>query len=379
MNLPRFILATIALFVGAAAVGPPVHALPPGSTPREIELGQEAAAEIAQAFQVVEDEEQLAKLQRMLDEIAQETPRPAIRYRPHIVLTPAVNAFVIPGGDVYVTTGLLEAVESDDELAGVLAHEIAHNVNQHAIKQMRNTPKGLGLLKLASLAALVLGGGPEVAILADATASMILASVLNGNTVEAEKEADADGLYYLSHTHYNPTGFLTFLEKLASSSGKFFEEELGVYRTHPLTRSRVQAARDRLIDYGVPIHRRLVTKSAIPESRPLVIDGEELTEIRYQGERVLLLAGHDEERVAEVIASLRWALDYELKESEIKIVPAVGGVVLEPGSGPTCFLSAADGEANDTSDFLLGGKVRTKIADLVRSEQVRIRANYELY
>jgi Zn-dependent protease with chaperone function len=379
LNLSRLARITIAFLIGAAAFGPPAHALPPGSTPREIELGQEAAAEIAKAFQFLDDEEQLAKLQRMLDEIAQATPRPAIRYRPHIVITPAINAFVIPGGDVYVTTGLLAAVESDDELAGVLGHEIAHNVNQHAIKQMRNTPKGLGLLKLASLAALVLGGGPEVAILADATASMILASVLNGNTVEAEKEADADGLYYVTQTHYNPTGFLTFLEKLASSSGKFYEEELGIYRTHPLTRSRVEAARDRLTDYGVPIHRRLVTRSANPESRELVIDGQELTEIRYQGERVLLLAGHDEKHAAEVIASLRWALDYELRETEIKIVPAAGGVVLEPGEGPTCFLSAADGEANDTSDFLLGGKVRTKIADLVRSEQARIRANYQLY
>jgi Zn-dependent protease with chaperone function len=377
--LHRIAWVTLALLVGAAACGPPAQALPPGSTPREIELGREAAADIAKAFPFLEDAERLAKLQRMLDEIAQGTPRPAIRYRPHIVIAPVINAFVIPGGDVYVTTGLLEAVESDDELAGVLAHEIAHNVNQHAIQQMRNTPKGLGLLKLASLAALVLGGGPEAAILADATASLILATVLNGNTVEAEKEADADGLYYLTETRYNPTGFLTFLEKLASSSGKFFEEELGVYRTHPLTRSRVQAARDRLTEYGVPIHRRLVTNAPVPEFRQLVIDGEELTEIRFQGERVLLLAGHDESSAAGVVASLRWALDYELKETEIKIVPAVGGVVFEPGKGPTCFLSAADGEANGTSDFLLGGRVRTRIADLVRAEQQRIRANYQLY
>ena len=109
MSLRRLVLIAVLLFVGVAG-GRPVYALPPGSTPREIELGQQAAADIAKAFQFLQDEEQLAKLQGMLDEIALATERPAIRYRPHIVVTPAINAFVIPGGDVYVTTGLLTAV-----------------------------------------------------------------------------------------------------------------------------------------------------------------------------------------------------------------------------------------------------------------------------
>ncbi|MAF27546.1 MAG: peptidase M48, partial [Gemmatimonadetes bacterium] len=111
-------------------------ALPPGSTPRETELGQEAAFDIERSVLLVDDEETLEKLSGMLAEIAAATSRPDVEYIPHIVASPVVNAFVVPGGWVYVTRGLLDAVQSDDELAGVLGHEIAHNVRQHAIERM---------------------------------------------------------------------------------------------------------------------------------------------------------------------------------------------------------------------------------------------------
>lgn len=128
----------ILAFVGCLIAVSPVTALPPGSTPREIELGEEAANDISKAVVLVDDPEAVAKIQTMLDEIAAVTSRPDVEYRAHIVDSPLVNAFVVPGGWVYVTKGLLDDVESDDELAGVLCHEIAHNVNQHAIQQMRN-------------------------------------------------------------------------------------------------------------------------------------------------------------------------------------------------------------------------------------------------
>jgi predicted Zn-dependent protease len=249
-----------------------------------MELGRQAADDISKSVEFVHDEEQLAKLQAMLDEIAAVTDRPEIRYRPYIVAAPYPNAFTIPGGWVYVTTGLLEGVESDHELAGVLAHEIAHNVNQHAIERMRDTPKGLGLLQLASIAALIIGRSPEAAVLAGAAANHITASVLHGSSVAAEVEADAHGLEYLTRTQYDPTGFLTFLE----------------------SRDRVRAARDQLEALGVPVHRRLVTHAPQPESRAVTVDGEQVTEMRYDGERLALLAGHDSARADGLVATLGW-------------------------------------------------------------------------
>lgn len=357
----------------------PARALPPGSTPREIELGRQAADDIGQTVHFVHDEEALAKLQGMLDEIAAVTERPEIRYRPHIVASPLINAFVIPGGWVYVTTALLEGAESDDELAGVLAHEIAHNVNQHAIERMRNTPRGLGLLQLASIAALIIGKSPEAAVLAGAAANHITASVLHGSSVAAEVEADAHGLEYLKKTQYNPTGFLTFLESLAVSSGKFIEEELGIYGTHPLTRDRVEAARDQLEELDVPIHRRLVTHAPQPETTAITVDGTPVTEIRYQGERLGLLAGHDAARAESVIATIGWVLDYELDESRIKLIPDHGAVVFRPEGGPAFSFTTDDGRVNGEGEVVLAAALRRRLARLVADEQTRIRANYLLF
>jgi hypothetical protein len=355
------------------------QALPPGSTPREMELGEEAARDIAKSVQYINDPQALAKLQTILDEIAKVTPRPEIKYQPHIVATPLINAFVIPGGYVYVTTGLLDGVESDDELAGVLAHEIAHNVNQHAIQRMNNTPKGLGLLQLAAIAALIIGKSPEAAVLANTAANAITAAVLKGGSIEAEKEADACGIGYMVHTKYNATGFLTFLESLAASSGKFFEEEMGIYQTHPLTRDRVRAARSQLDALEVPILRRLVLHSPQPEARPVMVDGIAATEITYQGEKLLTLAGQDPARTAETLAMVSWVLDYELQTSDIKIIPAEGGVLFTPSDGPAVFFSADDGRVDGRGEAILAGELRKQLAGIVVAEQNRYRANFQFY
>jgi Zn-dependent protease with chaperone function len=375
--LHRFRVAAGVL--AALLASSPALALPPGSTPREIELGKEASEDIAHSVQFVEDEEALAKLQAMLDEIAAATERPEIHYRPFIIESPLVNAFAIPGGWVYVTTALLENAESDDEVAGVLAHEIAHNVNQHAIRRMRETPKGLGLLQLASIAALIIGKSPEAAVLAGTAANTITAAVLNGHTVEMEKEADAEGISYLTHTHYNPTGFLTFLETLAASSGKFVEEELGIYRTHPLTRDRVESAEARLEEFGVPVLRRLVTDVPVPEARPRTVDGQEVTEIVYRDERLLLLDGQDDQRAAAAVGSIRWALDHELDADRMKVIPDPNGVVFVPGDGPPLFLGAPDGRLNGGGEVVLAGGLRDRLAALVAGEKARHRANFQLY
>jgi Zn-dependent protease with chaperone function len=357
----------------------PALAIAPGSTPRELELGQEAAEDIAKTVTFLDDPERLAKLEGMLDEIAKVTPRPEIDYKAHIVSTPVVNAFVIPGGWVYVTTGLLDTVESDDELAGVLGHEIAHNVNQHAIERMRSAPKGLGLLQLATIAAIIIGRSPEAAVLASTAANAITAAVLNGSSVEAEKEADADGIGYLTKTGYNPTGFLTFLEKLASTSGKFYEEQLGIYQTHPLTRDRVLAAKSKLEDAGVPILRRLVTNPSQPQGRAIEANGQPATEILYEGERLAVFAGSDSSRVGQVVDTVRWVLDHELKESDIKIVPVQDGVLFQAQGAPPLFISVDDGRADGRGEAVLAGDLRIQLAGIVISEQNRYRANDQFH
>ncbi len=368
----------LALAVGPA-LAPAARALPPGSTPKEVELGAEAAKDIAKSVEFVEDAETLAKLQDMLDRIAAATERPDIEYSAHIVASPLVNAFTLPGGWVYVTTGLLDDVQSDDELAGVIAHEIAHNVNQHAIERMRNAPRGLGLLQLATIAALIIGRSPEAAILASTAANTITAMVLQGGSVAAEEEADADAIRYLTRTKYNPVGFLTFMERLGSSAGKFIEEEMGIYRTHPFTRDRVRAAERRVAELG-PVLRRLVVDAPRPVWRRLTREDRPLTEIAYREERILLLAGHDSTRAETAVEFADWVLDHELGPSDLKLVPVEDGVLIRPeGDGPRLVLGPADGAANGESEVLLAERLRSRLTAIVSDEQARWRANAQLY
>lgn len=364
----------------AHALAPAARALPPGSTPKEVELGAEAAKDIAKSVEFVEDKETLAKLQDMLDRIAAATERPDIEYSAHIVASPLVNAFTLPGGWVYVTTGLLDDVQSDDELAGVIAHEIAHNVNQHAIERMRNAPRGLGLLQLATIAALIIGRSPEAAILANTAANTITAMVLQGGSVAAEEEADADAIRYLTRTTYNPVGFLTFMERLGSSAGKFIEEEMGIYRTHPFTRDRVRAAERRVEDLGIPVLRRLVIDAPRPAWRRLTREDRPLTEIVYREERILLLAGHDSTRAESVVEFADWVLDHEVAPAGLKLVPVESGVLIRPeGDGPHLVLGPEDGAANGESEVLLAERLRGRLTSIVSDEQARWRANAQLY
>ena len=377
----RVLLAgTLLAFLAGAPVA---RALPPGSTPRELELGAEAAVDFEKSLVFVDDEQALADLQAMIDEIARVSPRPDIEYKVHIVATPMVNAFVVPGGYVYVTTGLMEMVESDDELFGVLCHEVAHNVNQHAITRMREAPiKRLTLLQLATLvaqAAMVIGGAPEGAILADAATRHITAAVLNPGSVAAEVEADRDGIDYMVRTQYNPAGFLTFMERLASSSGKFFEQELGIHNTHPLTRDRVDAAKRRLEEQGVPILRRLVTDAPQPRWAAVTVRGQEAMEITYQGELLLLLAGQDTDRAEAAVAFAGWVLDHELTDADIKIQPEADGVLLLSGAGPSFRLGREDGALDGSGEVAVAARLRERLALLVANEQAVIHARYQLY
>jgi hypothetical protein len=174
-------------------------------------------------------------------------------------------------------------------------------------------------------------------------------------------------------------GFLTFMERLASSSGKFIEQELGIYRTHPLTRDRVQAAERRIEALGVPLLRRLVTEAPQPSSRSLLREEEELTEIVYRGDRLFLLAGHDSAHAAQAVAAVRWTLDHEIGEAAMKISPVDSGVLLVPDGGPPLRLTASDGRANGDGEVVLAEGLRKRLSEIVQDERARYRANAQMY
>lgn len=125
--------------------------------------------------------------------------------------------------------------------------------------------------------------------------------------------------------------------------------------------------------------RRLVTKASQPVSRFLIRENEDVTELAFRSERLFVLAGHDSSRAAESVAAIRWTLDHELDEARIKISPVEKGVQLAPNGGPVLLLSPEDGRVNAMGEVVLAESVRKRLAEIVRSEQTRYRANAQMY
>jgi predicted Zn-dependent protease len=157
-----------------------------------------------------------------------------------VVLEPTVNAFALPGGHIGVHTGLLLAAQGESELAGVLAHEIAHVTQDHIARQVaaqsQSTWPTLAALALALLAA---RGDSNVASAAIAsTQAFAIQNQLNF-TREFEREADRIGYDILERAGFDPRGMAGFFGKL-QRAGRFADSSAPAYlRTHPLTSERI--------------------------------------------------------------------------------------------------------------------------------------------
>lgn len=202
------------------------------SLEEEWQLGQQLSADIARQMRIVSDPVANAYVNRVGQQIVAQTEMRNLPWQFHIVEDASVNAFNIPGGHVYVTTGLIAASDNVAELAGVMAHEISHGVSRHGTEQLTRA-YGLNIV-----AGLLLGQNPAVY-------QQILAQIVAGGTMArfgrgAEAEADSLGVQYMYTAGYNPRGMVTMFEELLArrqgrpgSVEKFFS-------THPLEEDRIR-------------------------------------------------------------------------------------------------------------------------------------------
>jgi beta-barrel assembly-enhancing protease len=163
-----------------------------------------------------------------------------------------INAFALPGGFVGVHTGLLNAAESESELASVLGHEIAH-VTQRHIARMLGQQKQMQIPVLAALAAAVLLGRsrPDLATGASVAAQAGAASAQLAYSRDFEREADRVGLQGLTAAGYDPRAMASFFEKMQRSQRVSDDGTLpGYLRTHPITTERIADAQNKVA--GLP-------------------------------------------------------------------------------------------------------------------------------
>jgi len=177
----------------------------------EIELGRSAAGEIEKDILLVEDPAVVKYIDALGQSLVRNSARSGIAYSFRVVDSPEVNAFALPGGFVYVNRGLIEAAKTEDELAGVLAHEIGHVVARHGADQAMRA--GLVQTGLGALGTL-LGRGTSSTI-GKTAAEMVATGVFMRFSREAEREADRLGVRMLYDTGLQPRGMVSFFDTLA--------------------------------------------------------------------------------------------------------------------------------------------------------------------
>lgn len=205
---------------------------------REQALGDQIAMQASQQLALVTDSALNRYVQTLGIELARVSARPELPYRFYIIDSPAVNAFALPGGHIYINRGLLERTENVSELAAVLAHEIAHVAERHGAEMLERRLRTGSVVSV--LYRLFLGDEPS--LIRESALRISDAAWSAHHSRSDELEADRLAIEYVDRAGLDPTGMTTFL------SGLLREEEQDPrflapwFATHPMTGERIARA-----------------------------------------------------------------------------------------------------------------------------------------
>lgn len=205
----------------------------------DIKRGQQAIEEMKRAGMMLPQIEDKA-IQDYVNTVAQQIAKHSdlkVQLRVTLLQSKEINAFALPGGFLFVERGLLEAADDESELAGVLAHEMAHVTARHSNKLMKRATIAGIFYQAAQIAAVVLTGGVAGIGLYYALQygfyglGLVLDLKLLGVSREYELEADQLGVQYAWNAGYDPSGFIRFFDKIAMKQG--YINGVSWFRTHP--------------------------------------------------------------------------------------------------------------------------------------------------
>ncbi len=258
-----FRLATVITLVllftnGCATMGGPSLSII--SPQEEIRLGRELSTEIEKQEPVLNNPALNQYITEIGKRVAAQTQRPDIPYTFKIIDKDEVNAFALPGGPVYVYTGLLKQADNEAELASVLGHEVAHVVARHSAQQMT---REFGYSLLASI---LLGENPNAAASVAANVGGSLGMLKFSR--DDEIEADRLGLHYMFNAGYHPNAMTDFLTKLGKLEKSNPSRVLNLLSTHPLSQARINTVNreiatlppGRPVDFYADRYRRIIGK-----------------------------------------------------------------------------------------------------------------------
>lgn len=240
----------LSLIIAAIILFPAItfSAEPDPDLAKEVEIGRRAMKQIEEQWPLTSDPAITSKLEMILRKLEPQMSR-RLDWEIRLVKTEALNAFCIPGGFIFFTTGIVDALKTDSELAAVMAHEMIHADRKHSLRMAAESSK----VTLGALAVMVLSGGAAAPII---LAQVAQVAITSSYTMELEAEADRLGLDALIKSGYSPTGMITLFEHFMAEEYKQPIHDYGVYMNHPDTPKRLATVVKTLHDRHIPIERK---------------------------------------------------------------------------------------------------------------------------
>ncbi len=210
------------------------------SIEREVAMGREYAAMVESSAQILSDSV-ITEYVNRLGQILVRNSDAKVPFTIKVIDSGEVNAFALPGGFFYVNSGLVLAAGEEAELAGVMAHEIAHVAAHHASRQKTRA----NLVNLASIPLIFVGGGIGYGI--RTAAGLGLPMTFLHFSRSFEEEADFLGLQYMYKAGYDPQAYITFLEKIQAKKTQKAGALPKAFSTHPQTPDRIKKAQREIV------------------------------------------------------------------------------------------------------------------------------------
>jgi beta-barrel assembly-enhancing protease len=230
------------------------------SLEKEIAMGREYAQQIEASVKLVRD----PTISEYVNRIGQNLVRNSdarVPFTIKVIDASEVNAFALPGGFLYVHSGLLLATDEEAELAGVMAHEVAHVAARHAARQMTRA----SLANIASIPLIFVGGG--VGYAARSVAGIGIPISFMKFSRGFEEEADYLGLQYMYKTGYDPQSFMSFFERIQAKEKQKPGTLSKVFASHPPIESRIAKTQKQI-------------ESKLPSSPQYVVTTSEFDDVR---------------------------------------------------------------------------------------------------
>lgn len=348
--------------------------LGPPSEDEESRISREFRREAKKYFTFINNPEVERYVDRIGRRILASTGPLSFDYRFFVIEDAQLNAFSVPGGSIYVNTGLIERAKSTDELAGVLGHEITHAKNHHMVRA--SGPDAISILSLLAMVALAKSGSGAQA--AGMVGQAVAATRQAAYSRQLEMEADTLGTRYMAAAGYDPKGTIGFLKALDQERMLNPVDVPAYVMTHPITQERVANAELVVRSLGDTHPRpddpdalkkvQMIIRSQRSTRENIVGDYEKLVEQNPQSPELLYMLGYAQQLQGQLPKAQRsYEEARQLKPDNAALQRDLGrlyGQIGDYTAARSAFDKSVALEPNEPLTYLYMGEMYEKTGDL---------------